>query len=336
MIRDPKRGLHGTASTIRRTRRYPFDLIAVLAVLLVAAVTLRVEDGSLIRTIVGTVTVLLLPGYVTTAALVPWHEHDPERRRSKAGSRLTLRERAVASLGLSVAIVPIVAVIFGRFGDGLTTPLAFQLVAGYVIVVTGIAAYRRVRLPPSDRFYIPVGAWVGGMVTALTTGSRIDRALSIALIISIVLALGSFGFAVATPIDGEQYTDFHLLTESEDGTYVSANYPESADRNEPLALTWGIENHEGERTAYTVVAVVERMAVSDDDHRRIEMAELHREETVLDPGDRELHDHEIASPLIGDSLRISYYLYRDSAPETPSEETAYRHLHVWVDIGPGA
>lgn len=331
-----RRPSHSARDTVGFERRLPFDLVAAGVFLAATYATFFLQEGSLLRVAASVVTVCVLPGYVTTAALFPLTEREQSLRRGVEGTRITLRERGALSLGLSIALVPIIALTIGQFSSGFTTRGTFAMIGGYVAVVGVIAAYRRLRLPEEERLYVPVGTWVTELIDGLTSGSRINRVLTAALVCSILIAGGTFAFAAATPVDGETYTDFHLLTVDEDGEYVSAGYPEELERDEPTELSWGIRSYEAETTTYTVITTIERVSEADGQLTRVETAELDRATTTVSPGEHEIVDHEVAPPLVGENLRVSYYLYRGDAAGTPSEDTAYRHLHIWVDVGGGS
>lgn len=313
---------------------FPTDLVVVGAFVAATYATLSLQAGAFLRVVAGFAMVCFLPGYVTTAVLFPWRYHESPSRRINGHVRISLRERGVLSVGLSIAVVPALVLVGARFANELSTEIVFGLVSGYVVLGGFVAAFRRLHLPASERLVVPFGAWLSELRNAVTAGSGSNRVLTAALIASVVLAGGTFAFAVATPVDGQTYTDFHLLTHDGD-EYVTAEYPENLVEGEPTELTWGIESHEATETDYTVVVTLERVTETDDELVRTEVAELDRTSTTVEPGERERHDHEIAPPFAGEDLRIGYYLYRGDAAESPSEADAYRHLHIWVDVEPG-
>lgn len=312
------------------------DLIAVYFVLAVTFTVLWFDDGSILRVVPAMVTLLVLPGYVTASALFPRRRPErPTGTRPLDHASLDYRERALLSIGLSVALVPLLLVPVGRLAGGFTTAGVFVAVGLYVGVLTIVAAVRRLRVPRDRRYGVPIGSWARGVRDASARASWTNRLLTIALVGSMILAGSVFAFALVSPAGGEAYTDFHLLTEDDDGEYVSGEYPTSLEAGEPASLTWGIENHEGEPVEYTVVVTVERVVERDGEPVRLEMVELDRTDTTVPSGEREYRDHEIDSPLVGDDLRLTYYLYVGPAPESPHPETAYRHLHLWIDVEAG-
>ena len=42
--------------------------------------------------------------------------------------------------------------------------------------------------------------------------------------------------------------------------------------------------------------------------------------------------YTVTPTLTGERLRLVYLLYRGDAPATPSAESAYREVHLWVNV----
>jgi uncharacterized membrane protein len=67
-----------------------------------------------------------------------------------------------------------------------------------------------------ERFEVPYRSWVAsGRAELFAPETRLDGALNVLLTVSIFLAIGSVGYAVAVPKQGEAFTEFYLLTENE-------------------------------------------------------------------------------------------------------------------------
>lgn len=316
-------------------RIFPNDLRLVGISLVGSYLLVLFGQDGLLQT--GLVAVLLcfLPGYVTVAALFPWHDHDAPLRRSEAGVRLSLRERTAVSFGLSVAILPLLGLTLSALGVGFSTFAILNMVGFYIVTVGVVATVRRRRLPESDRFELPIGSWFDELNESLTTGSLLDRTLTAALLCSIVLAGVVFVFALGSPVDGQTHTDFHLVT-AEDGEYVSTGYPDEFVVGESAELAWGVHNSEGVETDYTVVIAQERVTQRDGELVRLETIELDRHEVTVADGERTMYEHEIYPTLIGEDLRVGYYLYRGDVSESPDTDEAYRSLHIWIDVEPSA
>lgn len=310
----------------------PGDVVGVWLLLAAAYLVAFFAPGSTAAVPVAVLVTFLLPGYVLVAALAPYSDGAPSSLAlGSDGPRLNFRERIAASIAVSIALAPLFGLLIAALPAGFTTTTVLNTFAVFLIVVGIVATIRRARVPAENRYAVPIGDWFGELRAGLATGSRTNRVLTLALVCSIVLAAGVATFAVATPISGESYTDFHLVTE-DDGEYVSANYPETVLENESVDLAWGVHNFEGKTTDYTVVVTLERVADSDGEQRTVESTELYRESVTVGPNERTVVDHEISPPFIGEDLRLNYYLYRNGAPDDPSRESAYRDLHIWIDV----
>lgn len=279
----------------------------------------------------GVVLLFVIPGYVTVAVMYPHHSNVPTE---SVTSSVTIRERFALSFALSLVMLPLFGLFAAILPWGTTTSTMFGVLGGFIIVGGVMAGVRRYRLPPAHRFGIPLGAYLDAFRVSFGRSSPTEKLATIALCCSIVLATGMAGYALAVPPDGESFTDFHLVTETDDGEYVAANYPTALTEGEPAELTVGIDNHEHDGTEYTVVVTLDRVYEIEDEHRVVESVELERANATVAPGERWRETHTVTPELTGEELRLTYHLYRGDAPDRADTDTAYRHLHLWVDVEP--
>lgn len=319
----------------------------VLAWVLAGATYLAVTIGAPtpVRVLVGGVALFSLPGYVLVAILFP-HRGPvaaPGRLSSLRGlDSVTARERFALSFGLSLAMLPVLGIAIALSPWGYSAGTVAAAFAIFVALGGLIAAVVRRRLPPEDRFRIPLARWAGEFRGALWTGSATERALNAVVLASIVVGLLAVGGAVAVPQGGATFTDFAVLGEDEDGDLVAGNFPEELAPDESASLVTAVENHEGETTDYTVVVTAEQRG-GNAANRTVE---LQRYEATVEPGERWTHRHElqpgsaVSEPAdaggSGSDVRVDYYLYRGDAPDDPGAESAYRHLFLWLSVTDGA
>lgn len=338
-------------------RRLPADLAAIVVatLLLNVAVFVPLVRDTPLRVPVGLVFVLLIPGYVFVAALFP--ENSPSPPSTETGSlefenetRLESTdgdtgsqepregidgiERLVLSFGLSVALVPLIglALNFTPWGIRLV-PIVLSLSA-FTLATTAIAAVRRWQIPEDKRFRVPYGAWLTTARTELLSPeSRADGALNAILALSVLLAIGSVGFAVAAPPQGEEFSAIYILTETDDGELVAANYPTELTLGENASLVVGVDNHEQRTTEYTVV-VVEQSLESDGNETVVEeQRELDRFQAQLEHDETWTHEHDLEPTITGEDVRVVWLLYLDGeVPEDPSTENAAYSVHLWLEV----
>jgi uncharacterized membrane protein len=317
-------------------RRFPADLTAVVIVVLltVLAVSLPVVRETPLRILFGLPFVLFVPGYAFVAALFPERGSTPDDEETASEDRgIDPIERVALAFGLSIAIVPLLGLMLNFTPWGIRLVPIVLSVGGFTIGCAVVAAVRRWELEPEERFSVPYRSWFASVRTELfEPDDRTDAALNVALALALLLALGSVGFAVAVPQDGERFTEFYLLTEQEDGELVADDYPEEFIQGEPQPLIVGIENNEHETVDYTVVVQLERVEGDGEESEVVERDELDRFEATL-AHDETLHEeYSVAPTMAGEDLRLSFLLYDEEVPDEPTQENAYRDLHIWIDV----
>jgi len=203
----------------------------------------------------------------------------------------------------------------------------------FTLVSVAVAARRRHDLAPEDRFSVPYQTWIEtGRSELFDPESRTDAVLNVVLIISILLAISSVGYAVAVPPQGEQFSEFYLLTEDADGELVADGYPEELARGESAEMIVGIENNEYEPTNYTVVVQLQEVEQEGNETRVINRQEVDRFTATLEHNATHHERHVLEPTRTGEELRVQYLLYAGEAPETPTRENSYRDLHLWIDV----
>jgi len=289
-----RRKLHGgkDLTSLKIRIKNELLLIDILSLLLIG--TILVTPFRIARIILGLALVLLFPGYMLIAALFP------------KGSDLDPIERVALSFALSIALVPLMGFIlnFTRWGIRLY-PILILLTA-FMIVMSMIAWIRRARILPSEEFNIILNI----NFPSWAKESKLGKALTIALISSIVMAVGSLIYVISTPKSGEKFTEFYILAKK--GT--AEGYPRKLWVGETEHLILGIENHEYRQTTYTA-----KMLMGEKEVRRIGPIILKNKEkwekkisfTPTQPGKK---------------IRVEFLLYKNS------HNDPYRSLHLWIDV----
>lgn len=319
-------------------RAVPADLALVIGVTLltVLVTTLPVIRETPLRIVLGLPFVLFLPGYAFVAALFleagesPRSDDHSEGRIRDRG--IDLIERAALSFGMSIALVPLIGLALDLASQPLSFGPILLSLSSFTVLCTVVAVVRRRRLPPTKRFVVPYRSWLNEGRTTIESSDRRSAVLHVGLALSIVLALSTMTYAIAVPQQGERFTDFHLLTEGEDGELVAAGYPTTFEYNEPQSLYIGIENHERETIEYTVVIQLQRVERADDESTVTERQELDRFRTTVEHGETWQENRSVAPTLLGEDLRLTFLLYTDEPPAEPTRQNAYRSLHIWIDV----
>jgi len=197
------------------------DLLISMGLGLVMVPLALFTQGPL-RATLGIPFVLFLPGYAVVAALFP--------RRTD----LTGIERLAYSLGLSLALTPLVgiAVNFTPWGIRLL-PIVLSL-ALIIVAMAGFAFYRRERLAPSEDWAAPVRSATSAAVQRWREQGWLARLLMA------TLAIASVGFGatlvnvMVTPRVTESFTEFYVL----DPTGRADSYPQRLALGEEAKSLW--------------------------------------------------------------------------------------------------
>jgi len=211
--------------------RRPDDLIVAVGLALILLVLVALLPDSWVRTFFGLIFVLVLPGYVTVAALFPSRE------------RIDWIERIALTFGLSIAIVPLVglALNFSPWGIEL-----WPILVALTILVVGlsiIAYLRRMRLPIEERLRLDIEIDIDWKSMAL-----IDKILAIGIVVVLLATVSVIVFAITNPPPGERFTQFALLDEN----HRAADYPTGPSGTVEICIGC----NEDADTTYTLVIVL--------------------------------------------------------------------------------
>lgn len=246
-----------------------------------------------LRAVLGLGYALVVPGFCLAAAIFP-------RQRE-----LDLPERLAVSVGLSVAIIPVLALILDQLPGGIRLiPIIIAL--GWVILLSvAVGWFRRVRLAPAERFRVIEGIDLGRW----GRGERLGAGI---LLLALVIVLASLGAITFLPRPAERLTEFYLLG----AKGAAEDYPREARVGQATAITLGISNQEAASAEYRVTVMQDGQPIG-------------QAETVqLGSGDtreRSIHFTPVAA---GEEVKIDFLLYRDGIP------IPYRSLALWLTVQP--
>ncbi|MDL0125600.1 DUF1616 domain-containing protein [Halobacterium salinarum] len=329
-----------------RLRRLPADLTAVVlltAITLLAVITPGIRETPL-RVVFGLPFVLFLPGYALVAALFPEAGDPPASTDDKEATAdeaaetgekegIDGIERVALSFGLSIAVVPLLGLILNFTPFGIRLAPILVAISGFTIAMTAIAARRRWQLAPDDQFSVPYKNWLQTARAELTSpDSRLDGALNVLMVISILLAVSSVAYAVTVPKQGEAFTEHYLLTEQENGTLVADDYPTEFEVGETRPVIVGIGNHEHQDVQYSLVVELQDVQVENNSTTVLDETELERFQTQVAAGDTHHRQINITPDRAGTRLRLAFLLYKDTPPADPTVENAYRETHLWINV----
>jgi uncharacterized membrane protein len=310
--------------SVRRSRSssVPFDLILVLVYL--ALVNWLLASGSLgaagstSRILLTLPLLVFVPGYSLAAAAFPNAPLEEDRgslldRVRERPSGVDTTERVALGFGLSVLLLPIVGILVAFEPGPFTLDSSVVALSGVGALFTLVAAVRRWRLPADERYAPPLDRW-GEAVGRTAEGSTTDVLLSVGLGVSIVLALVAGGYAVANPLDAQEFSTLGAGHLDETGDFVlgpSDALEENVTEGESVDSAFYVKNQEGSETEYTVIVQVQRV---DDDGNPVRVSEINRYRQTLAPSEEWIQPHSVTLGMAGENVRIAYLLYEGPVP----------------------
>ena len=219
----------------RNELRRSWDLTVIILLSLLLALFIYAIPDNIGRIILGLPFILFFPGYALIGTLFP-----------EKGS-LDLIERIALSFGLSIAVVPLIGfgLNYTPFGIRLE-PILWSLIA-FNVVFAILAMWRRTASKEPFLPFEPRVLYASAM-RQFNTGTKVDKTLTVVLVIAIMSSVFALGYVVAVPREGESFTEFYVLGPGGKAT----DYPHNLTVNESGPVILGIANHEHKRVTYTI------------------------------------------------------------------------------------
>ena len=270
-------------------------IIVSISLLMVPVV---VFTSGILRIGLGLLFVLFFPGYTLIAALFP-------RKGTVSGT-----ERVFLSFGLSIAVVPLIGLILNYTPFGIRLESVLLSVLSFILVMSGLALYRRRRLLAEERFKVDFKAGLSHLALGWRGQGRWDRVLTVVLAPAIIGAIGTLVYVIQTPKVGERFTEFNILGPG--GTMQ--DYPREVVLGEETGVVVEITNQEQETAAYFLRIIMDGQMLE-------EMGPI-----TLEHGGKWQQEVTFVPARAGPEQKVEFQLYRGEASEP------YHILHIWIDV----
>jgi len=318
---------------MRSSTQYPVDIIlCLLASTILLGLVFFPLDNTL-RIIFGLPFILFIPGYVLVFALFP---------AKKTDRGIDTIERIALSFGLSIAVVPLIGLGLNYTPWGIRLePILFSIFF-FILIIGLIGIYRWRKTDLEERFIIQF------KVTLPKQENKVDRALTIILIIAILIVIASLIYVITVPKTGETFTEFYLLGP----TGKAEGYPRNLTINQTATVTIGIANHENQVINYTIEVWLINQTTTNNETVYNQMWYLGTITTTLPHQQINIegnwqpqwtYNYTFAVDTPGE-FKLAFLLF--TTPPTTSYETqtdyheianqkinnAYRENHLWITI----
>ncbi len=287
-------------------KKIPVDIQIVIALVIATCLFILIPplSDTAIRTILGLPMVLFLPGYALIAALFP------------AKDDLDGIERIALSFGLSIAVVPLIGLGLNYTPWGIRLlPILISL-SVFTLSMCIVTVIRRQNLPEGEAFIVPFTQMYNSVKEEILVRpeNRVDKILTIILVISILLSVITLVYVIVTPKQGEKFTEFYIL--GPEG--MADNYPTNFTLTDSGTVIVGVVNHEYEPVNYTLELLLNNTTIPID--QNIRRIRLNHNETWE-------NDLTFTPAFTGNDMKLQFLLYKNDNMTGP-----YRDLHLWIDV----
>jgi len=287
-------------------KKAPSDLLTVIGLVILTDLFVLTPglNETVLRNILGLPLVLFLPGYALIAALFP------------AKSDLDGIERTALSFGLSIAVVPLIGLGLNYTPWGIRLlPILISL-SVFTFAMCGLAYLRRAQLPEADAFEVPFREMALSLKAEILEKpeSKLDKTLTIILVLSILLSVATLFYVIITPKEGEHFTEFYVL--GPEG--MADNYPTKYTLGESGTVIVGVVNHEYMPVNYTMEVRLENKSLPLP--KDMQPVTLAHNETWEEP-------LTFTPPVEGKDMKLEFLLFNETDKNTP-----YRDLHLWINV----
>ncbi|MBA2869068.1 DUF1616 domain-containing protein [Methanococcus maripaludis] len=211
-----------------------WDLIFIVLLSITLNFFIFFSPENPLRVILGLPFVLFFPGYVFINVLF------------KKENNLENIERFALSFGLSIAIVPLIGLLLNYSPYGIRLIPIMISITLFIILFAIIGIYNRKTI--KEPWFPQINIEELKNDFEWKTSSKLDKFLTVILIITVLLSIFTLGYVISAPKQNEKFTEFYLLG-SEGKAY---DYPTNVFVNEKNEIIIGLVNHEGKSVNYSI------------------------------------------------------------------------------------
>ena len=267
-------------------------LINVLSAILILSILL-VPDSPL-QAVLGVPFVLFFPGYILVSALFPG-------KKDLGGI-----ERLALSIGLSLAVVPLVGLALNYTPWGIRLAPIMASLFMFTLLLSIVANYRRSKLPIEQKLNMSIPI----KMPKWSTMRRLDKLFIVGFLAGIVIVGGVAVYLVSAPKIGQQFTEFYVL--GSNGQL--ADYPTNLTLGENGTVTLGVVNHEYENVTYRIVITLNNSTIGTLNN------------ITLSNGVTWDQNYTFTPQKTGDNMNLGFELYKEGL------DTPYRSLQLWITV----
>jgi uncharacterized membrane protein len=244
--------------------------------------------------VLGVPFVLFFPGYTLVSALFPG-------RKDLGGI-----ERLALSIGLSLAVVPLVGLALNYSPWGIRLASIMASLFMLTLLLSFVSNYRRSKLPTEQKLNVSIPI----KMPRWSAMHKSDKLFIVGFLVGMVTVGGVAVYLVSAPKTGQKFTEFYML--GSNGQL--ADYPTNLTLGESGTVTLGVVNNENENATYRIVITLDNRTIGAFNN------------IALSNGATWQQNYTFTPAKTGDNMNLGFELYRGGL------DTPYRSLQLWITV----
>jgi uncharacterized membrane protein len=324
------------------SEKYPSTILLYLLWSIISFFFILLDINYVIRIVFAIPLIIFIPGYLLVSVLFP---------TKKTDKGIDTIERIALSLGLSIAVLPLMGVVLNYTIWGITINSIVLSLGIFIFIIGVLAWYRWIRTPASTRYELKIN------MSLPKDETKLDKSLTAALIIFIIITASLLIFTIFSPRQGERFTEFYILGP----THHASDYPMNLSTGENATVILGVINHENAFRYYSIEIWLSNQTILYNTTTQINETTYHNL-WFMDKIDMSLPSLPVNLEEMNNSqwehnytfhinrrgnYKLVFLLYTSqvyhyskgidyiaNATEIMNEEhtTAYRNLHLWINV----
>jgi uncharacterized membrane protein len=272
---------------------YTINIIVALLFVIIAFL-----PNNIVRIVLGLPVVLFFPGYTLLASLFPRKDN------------LSDIERFALSFGLSIAVVPLLALVLNYLPWGIRLyPILIALFI-FIFAMSVIGWYRNRKLLQEERIALHIYIRLPSLSHLWSSQTLRDKIITVVLIVFIIGAICGLVYVARQPRNVEKFTEFYILNDA--GQVES--YPGTINLGQSVKVILGVINHENETTTYKIEITLGGKNIQPHDPFTLNAEQKQEQEITITPFEP------------GDKQELEFLLYKGDSLDV------YESLHLWLDV----
>lgn len=275
------------------------DLLLVILACLALALLVHYAPAegalSVVRLVVAVLFSFIVPGYSLAAVLFPQSDD------------LDMLERVGLSLGLSVALLPVLALILDQLGLELRLETFLWGNIFLCVLLSALALLQRLMLPVGQAYAPRLGLGIAYQWHGMDTGGRWTVVVALVFVVLVGLATA---WVVNTSPTNRTTTEFYVLGPGG----LAQDYPRQVIAGQQIELTGGITNLEPETKSFRVEISSQGSSLSSAGPFELE------------PGENRQFPLRVSLFEPGQDVQVVFSLFIDDQTQP------YRRLELWLSV----